>query len=221
MFELCIKESDALLRHRAAPLAAERERFITHMLECGSSRTNARTAAAHLLRFVFVLPMNKLRNVSEKELDSAANRWVNNRQRYSDHRPGPSSIFYFRWIARKWLRFIGRLLLPRRPRLEDYTQRMKAELGLAQTTIYERRLRAANFLRLRTLILLMHGTGARPRKVISLRVDSFDFRQRLVTLGDRRVGRARTIPFGSNLKKHLLSYLRMRRATGAACTNFF
>jgi len=94
MFELCIEESDALLRHRAAPLAAERERFITHMLECGSSRTNARTAAAHLLRFVYVLPMNKLRSVSEKELNNPASRWINNRQRYSNHRPGPSSILF-------------------------------------------------------------------------------------------------------------------------------
>jgi integrase/recombinase XerD len=153
MFEQCIEEPYALLRHRTGPLAAERERFITHLLECGASRTNARTAAAHLLRFVCVLPMNKLRSVSEKELEDAASRWIGNRKRYSNHRPGPSSIFYFRWIVRKWLKFIGRLRIPQRPRqpfleeLEDYSHRMRTELGLAQTTIYERGLRAANFLR--------------------------------------------------------------------------
>jgi hypothetical protein len=100
MFEQCIEEPYALLRHRTAPLAAERERFITHLLECGASRTNARTAAAHLLRFVCVLPMNKLRSVSEKELEDAASRWIGNRQGYSNHRPG--QILQRRLVPRTW-----------------------------------------------------------------------------------------------------------------------
>jgi integrase/recombinase XerD len=153
MFELCIKEPYALARHKAAPLARERERFIAHLQECGTSKVNLRTAAAHLLRFISILPMRRLRHVSEAELERAARRWIDDRHRYSKHPAGHTSILYFRWIVRKWLRFLGRLLpppLPAQPfsgELADYKSRMSGELGLAQTTIYERGLRAANFLR--------------------------------------------------------------------------
>lgn len=153
MFELCMKEPRALARHRAAPLAAERERFIAHMHACGTGLVNMRTAAGHLLRFVTILPMRKLRDVSEEELERTARRWIDDRHRYSKHTPGHTSILYFRWIVRKWLRFLGRLLPPPRraqpfsQELADYKARMSGELGLAETTVYERGLRAANFLR--------------------------------------------------------------------------
>lgn len=153
MFELCMKEPLALARHRAAPLAAERARFIAHMHERGVGLVNLRTAAGHLLRFVTILPLRKLRDVSEEELEQVARRWIDDRHRYSKHPPGHTSIFYFRWIVRKWLRFLGRLLPPPRSvqpfseELADYKARMSGELGLAETTVYERGQRAANFLR--------------------------------------------------------------------------
>jgi hypothetical protein len=68
MFELCMQEPDALARHKTAPLVLERERFIAHLHECGTSKVNMRSAAAHLLRFVRVLPMPKRQDVSEAEL---------------------------------------------------------------------------------------------------------------------------------------------------------
>ncbi|MGA3198874.1 MAG: hypothetical protein ABSD89_05650 [Halobacteriota archaeon] len=96
-----MKEPRALARHRAAPLAAERQRFIAHMHERGVGLVNLRTAAGHLLRFVAILPMRKLRDVSEEELERTARRWIDDRHRYSKHTPGHTSILYFRWIVRK------------------------------------------------------------------------------------------------------------------------
>ncbi|MGB2678049.1 MAG: tyrosine-type recombinase/integrase [Candidatus Acidiferrum sp.] len=74
---------------------------------------------------------------------------------------------------------------------------------------------------LRTLILFIYGTGACMREVISLRVDRLDLRNRLVTLGDAGGGRVRTIPFGRNLRKHLLAYSKLRAASGMTTLIFF
>jgi integrase/recombinase XerD len=153
MFELCVEEPRALARHRAAPLAAERERFIAHLHKGGVDRVQLRTVAAYLRRFVTILPMQKLRDVSEEEVEGVARNWVSDRHRYSKRSPGPTSMPYFRWIVRKWLRFLGRMPEPpRRPQpfsqeLADYKARMSGELGFAETTVYERGQRAANFLR--------------------------------------------------------------------------
>ena len=74
---------------------------------------------------------------------------------------------------------------------------------------------------LRTLILFIYGTGARMREVVSLRVDGLDLAKGLVTLGDANEGRARTIPFGRHLRKHLRAYAKMRAASGSSSPNFF
>jgi hypothetical protein len=123
-------------------IARGRARAVYRSLhERGVGRVNLRTAAGHLLRFVRILPLRKLRDVSEEELERAARSWIDDRHRFSNHAPGHTSIFYFRWIVRKWLRFLGRLLpLPRRAQafseeLADYKARMSSELGLAETTV--------------------------------------------------------------------------------------
>ena len=152
MFELCINRPHALARHRAAPLVKARERFIEHLHGTGMARMNLRSVAASMLQIVTILKMRGSRKVSLEEIEQAAKRWIDSRTRYSGHPPGHTSIGYFRWIARTWLRSEGRLLTPPRfpqafsKELDDYVARMKSELGLAEVTIYERRLRAAKFL---------------------------------------------------------------------------
>lgn len=153
MFESCIALPSALVRHRSAPLAEERERFLAHLQSCGTGRGNLRTAAAYLLQIVRVLRLRKLREVTPEEIQRAAKRWANQRSRYSQHRAGSWSVAYFGWIARRWLRFEGRLKPPRpvhqpfAKELDHFSESMASEQGLAKITIESRRLRVAVFLR--------------------------------------------------------------------------
>jgi hypothetical protein len=81
--------------------------------------------------------MRRLRDVTPDEVERAGQRWVASRSRYSKQCAGPTSVCYFRWVARGWFQFLGRLRLPppeSQPfsrELADYVARMKTELGYA------------------------------------------------------------------------------------------
>lgn len=152
MFETYFTKPSAIAGHRSAPLARERERFLAYMEGCGASRRNLRTSAAYLLQIVRILRLRVLRNVTSDEVRRGANRWSRQRDRYSGHRAGSRSNFCFRCIARRWLRFEGRLKCPSVSQafskyLSDFVEAMASERGFAETTIRERRYRVAAFLR--------------------------------------------------------------------------
>src|SRR5580704_2679124 len=54
----------ALARHRSAPLARERERFLTHLEAGGTGRQTIRTAACYLLQVIQILGLRRLRDVT-------------------------------------------------------------------------------------------------------------------------------------------------------------
>jgi site-specific recombinase XerD len=152
MFETYFTKPSAIAGHRSKPLARERERFLAYMEECGSGRATIRTSACYLLQIVRVLEMHRLRDVTSDEVKRAAERWSQHRDRYSLHQAGQSSICVFGRIARRWLRFEGRLKSqPVRQAfsryLHDFVQAMTLEQGLAETTIRHRRNRVGAFLK--------------------------------------------------------------------------
>jgi hypothetical protein len=63
----------AIARHESAPLARERERFLTHLEAGGTGRQTIRTAACYLLRVIQILGLRRLRDVTPKEVEHAAN----------------------------------------------------------------------------------------------------------------------------------------------------
>ena len=64
----------ALARHQSAPLARERERFLTHLEAGGTGRQTIRTAACYLLQVIQILGLRRLRDVTPEEVEQAANR---------------------------------------------------------------------------------------------------------------------------------------------------
>ncbi len=152
MFESYFTMPDALRRHRAAPLAREREAFLDYLCEHGTRRPNLRVVAAYLLTIVSVLKLWQLRDVTHAEIEAAARRWRLHGSRRFGRKPGEWSAWYFGWIARRWLRYEGRLVAPRSRQpfaayLKDYLAAMSVERGLAAATIRGRRVRASHFLR--------------------------------------------------------------------------
>jgi hypothetical protein len=103
----------ALARHRSAPLARERERFLTHLEAGGTGRQTTRAAACYLLQVVRILGLRRLRDVTLEEVEQAANRWNELRNEDSRYTAGKLGVECFARFARRFLRFQGRLKTPR------------------------------------------------------------------------------------------------------------
>jgi integrase/recombinase XerD len=142
----------ALARHRSAPLADERERFLTHLEAAGTGRSAIRIAAAYLLQVVNVLGLRRLRDVTLEEVDRAADQWNTLRNQDKQYPAGQFGVRCFAQTARRFLRFEGKLRSPRLPQpfseyLRDFVEAMSSECGLSEATIRGRRYRAADFLK--------------------------------------------------------------------------
>src|SRR5580700_816648 len=152
MFEKIVIKPFFLSRHRAAPLARERELFLAWLHRGGNGLGNLKITACYLLQVVRFLRLKAPRDVAQDEVVRAAKSWATDRGPNSRHSPGRHSEVLFARIARRWLRFQGRLL-PRPPDpqpfsniLDDFVGYMRTERGLAPITIEGCRFRAAQFL---------------------------------------------------------------------------
>jgi hypothetical protein len=110
MFEKIVIKPFFLSRHRAAPLARERELFLAWLHRGGNGLGNLRIAACYLLQIVRFLKLKAPRDVAQDEVLRAAKSWATDRSQGSRHSPGFYSEVLFARIARRWLRFQGRLL---------------------------------------------------------------------------------------------------------------
>src|SRR5258705_9325149 len=98
MFETLFNFRSAVRTHRAAPLAQEREEFLSYLHQRGVCRGSLRGFAALLNQIVRFLRLKKLRGVRESEIDSAAQRWFRCRRRMRGCRVGPCSEPHFKWL---------------------------------------------------------------------------------------------------------------------------
>ncbi len=95
----------ALARHRSAPLARERELFLTHLEAGGTGRQTIRTAACYLIQVVRILGLRRLRDVTLEEVEQAANRWNELRNEDGQYTAGKLGVQCFAGLARRFLRF--------------------------------------------------------------------------------------------------------------------
>src|SRR6267378_3184521 len=111
MFEQLFTLPAIVRRHRNAPLAQEREEFLLHLHQRGTGRSNLRIYASLLIHIVSLLGLKKLRDVRPAEIRNAARSWDRYRGRRGGRGVGPCSAPLFAWIAKRWLRFFGMLIL--------------------------------------------------------------------------------------------------------------
>lgn len=151
MLEAVLMTQAALKRHRDVPLVKEREVFLMHLLDQGSSRPAVRTIAILLLHVVRVMKLKRMRDVRLAEVHKAANRWFHYRGPHRIIPAGRCSTRFFTFAAKKWLRFHGRLKIPTPPahpfavQLADYADYMKS-VGLSAATVRSHTWKSAKFL---------------------------------------------------------------------------
>jgi integrase/recombinase XerD len=152
VFDRYFESPIAIARHRSAPLAKERERFLSHLETTGTRRSAIRVAATYLLQVVKILALRRLRDVTLEEVDQAADHWNKLRNANKPYPAGQSGVKCFAQTARRFLRFEGKLKYPRLSQpfsdyLSDFIEAMTSERGLSESTIRGRRYRAADFLK--------------------------------------------------------------------------
>ncbi len=152
MFEKLFNLPSTVRQHETAPLAQEREEFLSYLHQRGVSRHNLGGFAALLNQIVRLLQLEKLRDVRESEIESAARKWFRGHT-MQGRAAGPYTEPRFKWFAKRWLRFHGRFiptLPPKHPfalELREYEEFMKSERGYLQSTITGRICQTAIFLK--------------------------------------------------------------------------
>jgi site-specific recombinase XerD len=152
MLKTLLERPSALKRHREAPLLKEREEFLRRLQQQGTSRAALRNLSGELIHVVRLLRLRELRDVSREEIHRAAKRFA--RQQLSNPKAHSyvRAASYFAYVAKKWLRFLGRLKPPsvRRARfagqLDDFAQYMASEQGLSPQSIQSNSWKASKFL---------------------------------------------------------------------------
>lgn len=185
MFEKLFGKVSAVVSHRAASYAAERERFLEHCTQQGYSKKYLQRLAGTLLSAAQDLRSHGGLRANLRELKASADRM---QQLRCDLRRGGGARAYreeFLRATTQWLRFTGHLRMPvARPRLfsgliDDFANWMTQERGLSSQTIKNRRWHVERFLR------WLYG---RNRRLSDLRLQDVDaFFQTLHVKGFSRV----------------------------------
>jgi integrase/recombinase XerD len=120
-------------RHKQAPLLNEREQFLAHCQQQGTSHKALHNLAPELIAVIRLLRLKQLREVSLEEIKEAAKVWAEEQRSNPRARSNAKSTSYFIFIAKKWLRFHGKLKIPSPPRarfadeLDDFVTFMATE----------------------------------------------------------------------------------------------
>ena len=115
MLDAFLEHPFFLNRHRQAPLLKERESFLSHLQQQGTSRKALRNLSGELLQVVRLLKLHQMRDVSLEEIRQAAQCWARQQRANPRAHSYGNSASFFTYAEKKWLRFHGRLKLPSAP----------------------------------------------------------------------------------------------------------
>ncbi len=171
MLETLVDVEPTLDRHRNAPLLAEREAFLKHRQEQGTSSSALRHLSSALLNITIGLHLKSLREIDMKEIKEAARIWAETQQCNPRVRTYIHCVNYFTFTARRWLLFLGKLKVPIVPRarfadqVDDFATYMTEEQGLTSQSVKMQCFRAATFLA---------WFAQRHRSLMAMRLDDID-----------------------------------------------
>ena len=152
MFEVLFTYLAIQDRHRTAPCAASRERFLAHCAEQGYCHSMLQKIAWILLVLAQDVELCRTKRVTPQQIASAVDRRAHIIQRRQGLGHAASSRQMFIHFAQAWLRFQGRLLEPEPvPRpfsvyVDEFVNFMRDERGLSPVTIATHRRQVMNFL---------------------------------------------------------------------------
>ncbi|MGH9619013.1 MAG: site-specific integrase, partial [Bryobacteraceae bacterium] len=131
----------------------EREVFLEHLLQQGTSLAAARNVSWQLLNVIRLLRLTRLRDVRIDEIENAAQRWIRQQRSNPNVRSCKHSASFFVYVAKKWLRFAGVLKEPAAPRprfaneVDEFARWMTEERGNAALTARSHQVKTAQFLK--------------------------------------------------------------------------
>jgi integrase/recombinase XerD len=150
---LRMKSPFHIARQEQAPILREREVFLEHLLRQGSSLPSVRSVAWQLLNVIRLLKLTSLRKVSIDEIQRASQRWAQQQQANPLAHSYKNSATLFVYVAKKWLRFLGKLknsaFPPVRftPEIDQFAAWMKEDRGLSASTVRSHQSKVMLFLR--------------------------------------------------------------------------
>jgi integrase/recombinase XerD len=152
MLETLLERPFFLNRHQEGPLLKEREVFLAHLQQQGTSRVALRNMSGELIHVVRLLRLYKLRDIGQEEIQRAAQRWAREqRSNPKAHSYGNTASFFI-YAAKKWLRFHGCLKVPCAPQmrfaehLSDFARYMAEEQGLSPQSVRSHCWKTSKFL---------------------------------------------------------------------------
>lgn len=133
MFQTLLRSRAALRRHREAPFALERERYLQHCADLGATRATLRVKSTELLWAARLLHPNASQGVGMEQLGEMV------RARTSVHK-GSTTAQRLIDVARPWLRFLGWwrvpvVEIPFQDLLDRYVAWMRDERGFSVSTV--------------------------------------------------------------------------------------
>ena len=152
MLEEYLEHPFFLNRHRQAPLLKEREAFLSHLQQQGTSPKALRNLSGELLPVMRLLKLTEMRDVSLEEIQRAALCWAREQRTNPKAQSHDNSASFFVYAAKKWLRFHGRLKRPSAPpmrfadELGDFARYMTEEQGLSPQSVRSHCWKTSKFL---------------------------------------------------------------------------
>ncbi|WP_210252619.1 tyrosine-type recombinase/integrase, partial [Agrobacterium vitis] len=152
MFEELFLLPQTAEKHRSAPFAEERIRYLCHLKQSGASRRTLLVRVNDLLNVVRLLDLVPGDKVNIDRIEAAAAIWSLAGGRRCKRAAAPKSRRRFIWCATQWLAFLGWLNEPRQVRhpyddaVVDYAEWLRSIRGLAGSTIERHRRSADQFL---------------------------------------------------------------------------
>lgn len=143
MFDKLFQRQSIIARHRSAPYASERERYLLHCARRGDSHATLLLKARELLWIARKLHAGRGLRITSEQLRAAARGWGARERacgRKMSHRWARRR---FVDVAAAWLRYLGHLHSPVEPipfeaQLREYCSWARQERGLCETTIQSR-----------------------------------------------------------------------------------
>lgn len=128
-------------KHRAAPLAEQRERYLRHLKEIGTSRATLRKSANNHLNLVRLLNVQEGDRISIQDIEAAATIWsqpngrrcdraatAKTRQRFVSH-----CVDLVRYLG--WVEEVEEIRHPNHAEVRSFAGWLRNERGLAEATI--------------------------------------------------------------------------------------
>lgn len=154
MFDQLFERPSAVEHHLHGPLLETRLRYLKHYAQQGASKSTLRTLAQQMLVIIDYLQLDGSNGeISEAEIEDAANRWINRKHHLSNNmKPSQHAKEVFISVTTNWLRFIGRLHLqqpsiyPYSSMIDGFVNYLSSEKEFSKTTIPGLRGRLREFL---------------------------------------------------------------------------